>query len=262
MSEMSPTDDPREYLTDSECEQLLAGQELPGSAAGAVFRVLNSSIPADAGGALPGEGAAMAAFRTQRGAGRAHHRFTARIAAVGITGGIVLAGGVAAAATGHFGAITHAFTSHSSHHPTTPTPTPPAPAATNGPAAPGTPGAASSGKAHAGHGKGHGVGETAKPTHPTHPAHPSHPVHPSNSPSGAHNGGSNGHNTGAGSRNGATQGKHNGAGNDNTSHPSAGPKSPTPRAKAATPQPAHTHAATPRGLVNIPHSSRAANRTS
>jgi cell division septation protein DedD len=184
-----------ESLTDAECEQLLAGQELPGSAVSAVFAALNSSVEAERGAPLPGEAAAMAAFRTQLGAGRTHHRFTARIAAVGITGGLVLAGGVAAAATGDFSSIRHAITGHSSHHSTaaptiTPSPTPPATgsvtSATPGNGVTGPNRSGLHGKAHAGHGKGHGVGETAQPTHPAHPVHPSHPAHPTQAASPTH----------------------------------------------------------------------------
>jgi hypothetical protein len=194
----------------------------------------------------------MAAFRTQLGAGRTHHRFTARIAAVGITGGLVLAGGVAAAATGDFSSIRHAITGHSSHHSTaaptiTPSPTPPATgsvtSATPGNGVTGPNRSGLHGKAHAGHGKGKGVGETAQPSHPAHPAHPAHPT-PASSNGG---GGGKGHNTNQGSHKGSTQGKHRGAGKGKSAGHRATPSAATLR--TPTPRTSHTRMANPRATA-------------
>jgi hypothetical protein len=198
MGEMNPTGGNDEFpgtLSDSECEQLLAGQSVPGSDLGALFRLIEASDPTEPvpGKPMRGEAAALAAFRDfHAGSGVAHRRFTTRVATVALAGSVVLAGGVAAAATGHLNSIERALGAshrHSHSHSTLtphvkPTPTAPAsaPQATHTPPA----GTKQQGKAHQGHGKGKGVGETAHPSHPAHPTHPSHPATPSHSSSPSH----------------------------------------------------------------------------
>jgi len=176
-------DQPTNGLSDSDCEELLAGRrtDLP---VGAVL----SSLRGPLGDRLPGEAAAMAAFRAAALGGTAAGRrapLSARIAAASIGGSVVLLGGVAAAASGQvrhdIGNVIGVHMSHhhgSPNHPgvlPTPTPTPAAP----GIAPTGTPtGGTGHGKAHQGHGNGVGIGETSQPSHPAHPSHPATPTHP------------------------------------------------------------------------------------
>lgn len=188
---MNPGDmGPHGHLSDSECEELLAVRrsDLP---VGEVLSALGGTL----GASLPGEAAAMAAFRAAAvpSIGR-RGRNSARVVAASIGGSVVLLGGVAAAASGqvrHDLANVIGIHEHhqgSSHHPIAPitaSPTPGAPGS-----APSPTGSATSptghGKAHAGHGKGQGIGETAQPTRPAHPSHPAHPTHPATPTHRAH----------------------------------------------------------------------------
>jgi hypothetical protein len=143
-------------------------------------------------GPVPGEAAARAAFQAFHAAGaRAPRRsLSARLsgwaAALTLTGGFVVAGGVAAAATGHLPnpviAVVHdVFGSGSGRPPgggSAGSPPRPIPAVTPSRAPsrmstsprPGQPTAAP------------GQGRSPLPVHPTHPVHPSHPTVPEPTP--------------------------------------------------------------------------------
>ena len=162
-----------------------------------MLRALNGPIE----GPLPGEEAAMAAFRSAGAGGSASRgsRISLRIAAAGLSGSIVLVGGVAAAASGQLRHdISNVFVNHHDHPSTpaphrtplteTPTPTPEAP--TPSPSATGSHAAIGHhGKSHTGHGGGVGIGESTVPTHPAHPVtstQPSHRAHPTKKPHPTH----------------------------------------------------------------------------
>jgi hypothetical protein len=176
-------------LSDSECEELLAGRraDLP---VGAMLQALGGPL----GGELPGEAAAMAAFRAAAAGATPmprRGRASGRVVAAGVGSAVVLLGGVAAAASGtvrqDIGNLIGVHVDHNdkpdrARVPVTPEPTS---APDGGSVTPSPTATAVSptghGKAHAGHGKGRGVGETAQPSHPVHPTHPSHPTQAANS---------------------------------------------------------------------------------
>ncbi len=186
------TDEPNlpNGLSDGDCEDLLAGRRTD-SPVGGVLHALQGPL----GGALPGEAAAMAAFRAH-GAGAVpitrRGRASARVVAAGIGTGVLLVGGVAAAASGTvrddiatvIGVHHHSSPQRHDQPPVTVSPTPSAP--TPSPTSTSAVSPTGHGKAHAGHGKGRGIGETAQPTHPAHPSHPAHPTQAASSTHRAH----------------------------------------------------------------------------
>src|SRR4051794_2382640 len=89
---------PNGDLSDSDCEELLAGRrsDLP---VGAILHSLHGPL----GDELPGEAAAMAVFRAAAAGATPlarRGRNSARVVAAGIGSGVILLGGVAAAASG------------------------------------------------------------------------------------------------------------------------------------------------------------------
>jgi hypothetical protein len=182
------TDEPiRPELSDADCEALFSA---PSPGASPLDDLLSAMRVAD-DAPIAGEAGALSAFRelhTPAPVVSAKHRrpvvgrFSGWAAALGITGGLLVAGGAAAAATGHFTApVTHFFDhliGRSTHPASRPgeapsvLPTPSAPQPTPSPTSFGgsvPPGA------------GLVLGTHSHPAHPSRPAHPRHPAHPSKS---------------------------------------------------------------------------------
>jgi lactocepin len=247
---MNP-EDPRRELRDDEIERLLDSPRSADGALGMLFEALTAPMP-DA--PMPGEIDAMSEYRASRPlatAGARTSRLKSWVAALSVGGGVLLAGGVAAAATGHLHAIDQALGIGSSHHSssgpngaptssrgttdsTTPdtgvTPTPPAGGKSTAPGQQGTSPGIGTGKGQGTtNGKGKGV-MTGPP---------------------GQTGSSNGNHTGQTSNQGKNSGSNKGKGSNSGkgSGSSKPPHTPTPHSTkprhTPTPQNTRSHPAAP-----------------